>query len=295
LAEKKAEQIYDDINDESEVTLDEVEESVRLMVQEYKVAESEVPNAVLSNLAEKHGLEKEDLVGAQDEDEEVPDAEEMTAKKINLGDIDEPEKWVTVEGLVEQLWDVKSDAVSQKGLLVDETGAVSFTSWAKSDLEEVEEGGYYRFETVRTDEDNKGRFGVQLNNETEIEKIDREPTTFSGVAVAFGNESGLVGEKEDQRVQLRLVLDDGENIHRVHLDSELTEQITGIDKEKAEEIASRNFEREDVVREMEDEVLGRHYKVTATFGGSSYMEAQEVERDTEVPDVEELLVRARSI
>lgn len=297
---KKREAIMSRIDDDFDVDEEEVEQNVRLMIDEYNIAGSEVENAVLNKVADNHEVTKDELVGGSDR-EEVSE-EDMEPEEVNLEDIDEEGEWVAVEAMVRDLWDTKSDQVYQKGLLADETGTVGFVSWSKSDPETMVEGEHYRIENAVTDySEESGYYSLMVNSNTDIEFVEKEPEEVTGVAVALGYDSGLVdyeteeGE-EEQKVQLRLALDDGENVHRLHLDEEQTEELTGIGLEDAREIAMENLEREDVVKAMEEEVLGHFYRADIVIrGGSNYMGVEEIEKDTEVPDVDEVLTRARSM
>ncbi len=49
-------------------------------------------------------------------------------------------KEVSIEGRVTQLWDPSSSAISQVGLIEDESGKTKFTSWVASDQPWIEEG-----------------------------------------------------------------------------------------------------------------------------------------------------------
>lgn len=55
-----------------------------------------------------------------------------------LEDVDRKE--VSIEGRVTQLWDPSSSAISQVGLIEDESGKTKFTSWVASDQPWIEEG-----------------------------------------------------------------------------------------------------------------------------------------------------------
>jgi ssDNA-binding replication factor A large subunit len=53
-------------------------------------------------------------------------------------------KEVSIEGRVTQLWEPSSSAISQVGLIEDESGRTTFTSWVASDQPWIEEGEHVR-------------------------------------------------------------------------------------------------------------------------------------------------------
>ena len=98
---------------------------------------------------------------------------------------------------VVDLWEPRSDAVAQVGLLGDESGTIKFTKWSKSDLPTLEEGAVYDLRNVVTDE-YEGRFSVKLNRTTTIEELDEEievgddDLTIEGALVDIQSGSGLI-------------------------------------------------------------------------------------------------------
>src|SRR5699024_11032876 len=90
-----------------------------------------------------------------------------------IGSINAAEEWIDITAKVVELWEPRSDAIAQVGLVGDETGRIKFTSWAKSDLPTVEEGSVYQLGNVVTDE-YQGQFSVKLNRTTTIEEVDDE-------------------------------------------------------------------------------------------------------------------------
>jgi len=54
-------------------------------------------------------------------------------------------KEVSIEGTVTQLWEPSSSAISQVGLIEDESGRTKFTSWVASDQPWIEEGSTFVF------------------------------------------------------------------------------------------------------------------------------------------------------
>ena len=96
-----------------------------------------------------------------------------------------------------QLWETNSDAISQSGLVGDETGTIKFVKWVKADLPNLEEGKSYRLRNLVTDEF-QGRFSVKLNRTSQIEPLDvdvevgSQAAEFSGALVDVQKGSGLI-------------------------------------------------------------------------------------------------------
>jgi ssDNA-binding replication factor A large subunit len=68
---------------------------------------------------------------------------------IPIADVEDVNrKEVSISGEVVQLWEPSSPAISQVGLLEDETGTIKFTSWKASDVSKVQEGEQVTFRSV---------------------------------------------------------------------------------------------------------------------------------------------------
>ncbi|MEF8851850.1 MAG: replication factor A [Haloarculaceae archaeon] len=303
-----ATEIHEQFSDQLDVTVEEVEERLDTLVNEYKVPVSEARRSVTNTYLDEAGIDRDDL-GAGGGNEQV-----------QVADVDAPEEWVDVTAKVVELWEPRSDAVAQVGLLGDETGTIKFTKWSKSDLPALEEGGIYHLRNVVTDE-YQGRFSVKLNRTTVIEELDEglevgdDDVTVEGALVDIQSGSGLINrcpEEDCTRVlqngrcnehgevdgefdlRIKGVLDDGENLHEVLFDREGTENLTGITLEEAKDMAMDALDTSVVADEMRADVLGRYYRVSGpTYG--RYVLVDEMERLSEPADPEAVLIKARSI
>ncbi|ELY35387.1 hypothetical protein [Natronorubrum tibetense] len=81
-------------------------------------------------------------------------------------------KEVSIEGTVTQLWEPSSSAISQVGLIEDESGRTKFTSWVASDQPWIEEGEHVRIHGVAKNWYN-GRVSVALTGWTEVHFPER--------------------------------------------------------------------------------------------------------------------------
>ena len=303
-----AEEIHDQFSDRLDLTVEEVEERLETLVDEYKVPVSEARRSVTNTYLDDAGMDRDDLMGGGGNEQKA------------IADIDAAEEWIDVTAKVVDLWDATSDAVAQVGLLGDETGTVKFTKWSKSDLSDLEEGNVYDLRNVVTDE-YQGRFSVKLNRTTTIEELDEDievgddAVEVEGALVDIQSGSGLIkrcpeedctrvlqngrcnehGEVEGEfDLRIKGVLDDGEDVHEVIFDQEATENLTGIGLDEAQEMAMDALDTSVVADEMREKTLGRYYRVSGPTLGR-YVLANDTEELTDAVDPEAALIKARSI
>jgi replication factor A1 len=241
------------------------------------------------------------------------------SEEVLVNDIDEDEQWVDLRVTLVDLWEPRSDSISQVGLLGDESGTIKFVAFETSDLPELTEGQAYELSNVVTDE-YEGSYSVKLNRTTGITEIDEaievgdNADTVEGALVDIQSGSGLIKrcpEEDCTRVlqngrcsehgqvegefdlRIKGVLDDGETVTEVIFDREATEELTGMTLEEAKDMAMDALDTTVVAEEMGEDVLGRYYRVTGpTFG--RYVLVDEME-DPGAVDVESALIEARSI
>ncbi len=303
-----AEEIHDQFSDRLDVTVDEIEERLETLVDEYQVPVSEARRSVTNTYLDEAGMDRDDLMGGGGNETK------------QVADIDAAEEWIDITAKVVELWDAQSDAVAQVGLLGDETGTVKFTKWSKSDLQDLEAGAVYSLRNVVTDE-YQGRFSVKLNRTTTIEDVDEDievgddSVEVEGALVDIQSGSGLIkrcpeedctrvlqngrcsehGEVEGEfDLRIKGVIDDGEDVHEVIFDQEATEELTGIELEEAKEMAMDALDTSVVADEMREKTLGRYYRVRGPTLGR-YVLVNEMAQLTDPADPESALIKARSI
>ncbi len=302
-----ADDIHDQFSDHIDVSVDDVEDRLTTLVDEYKVPIDEARRSVTNHYLEEAGLDREDLAGGSSEAAEIED-------------VDEPEQWIDITAKVIELWEPRSDSVAQVGLLGDPTGTIKFTKWAKSDLPTLDEGGVYELRNVVTDE-YEGRYSVKLNSTTIVEELDEElevgddTSEIEGALVDMQSGSGLIkrcpkedctrvlqngrcnehGEVEGEfDLRIKAVVDDGLDAHEVIFDKDATENLTGISLEEAKDMAMDALDTTVVADEIRDLVVGTYYRIEGpTFG--RYVLADDVEELDGPADAEELLIKARSM
>ncbi|MFB6184924.1 MAG: replication factor A [Haloarculaceae archaeon] len=302
-----ATEIHEQFSDRLDLTVEDVEERLDTLVNEYRVPVNEARRSVVNTYLDEAGMDRDDLQGGGNE-------------TVQISDIDAPEEWIDLTAKVVELWEPRADAVAQVGLLGDETGTVKFTKWSKSDLPELEAGTVYSLRNVVTDE-YQGRFSVKLNRTTTIEAVDTEmevgddSVEIEGALVDIQSGSGLIkrcptedctrvlqngrcsehGEVDGEfDLRIKGVVDDGREVHEVIFDQEATENLTGITLEEAQEMAMDALDTSVVADEMRTKTLGRYYRVTGPTLGR-YVLANDVEELSGPVDSESVLIRARSI
>ncbi len=301
-----AEQIAERFSEQTEVTVEEVQERLENLVNEYKVPIDEARRSVTSHFAKETGVSREELGGG--------------SETASVAEIDAPEEWITVKVKIVELWEPSSESIGQTGLVGDETGTVKFTSWEKSDVPELEEGATYRLENVVTDEF-QGNMSIKLNSSTEVERVDAEievgeqEIEVEGALVAIQSGSGLIkrcpeegctrvlqngrcsehGDVEGEfDMRIKGVLDDGKETYDVLLDREATERVTGIEMEEAKQEAMDALDTSVVTDRIESLLVGRYFRVEGPRVGR-YVLGEEVEEVDETPDADALLMEARSV
>ena len=307
--QRHAAEIHDQFSDQLDITVEEVQDRLETLVDEYKVPADEARRSVVSTYLDEAGMDRDQLGGGSGGN-----------ASVLVGEIDEDEQWVDLRVQVADLWEPRSDAVSQVGLLGDESGTIKFVAFETSDLPELEEGASYALGNVVTDE-YEGNYSVKLNRTTSITALDEDvevgddATEVEGALVDIQDGSGLVkrcpegdctrvlqngrcnehGEVDGEYdLRIKGVLDDGESVTEVIFDEEATTGLTGIGLDEAIDMAKDALDTEVVVEEMREGILGRYYRVRGpTFG--RYVLADETERLDDPVDAEATLIKARSI
>jgi ssDNA-binding replication factor A large subunit len=249
--------------------------------------------------------------------EEVPAVQREPNRHLKIIEIDQPNSWIDLKAKVVQLWTSNSDAISQAGLIGDETGSIKFVKWAKADLPELVDGQCYLFKNVITDE-YQGKFSLKLSSASKIEvlnediEVGSQTAEFSGAIVEIQKGSGLIkrcqickrslskgicaehGKVEGTPdLRIKAAMDDGCRSQDILVNRETTERLVGITLDEAKKMALDALENEVVQYQIEGKLVGRYYSVTGPRVDRYIL----VETIKEVPlvtvkDVEEMIRRA---
>jgi len=301
-----AEDIHDQFADHTDISVEEIEDRLDTLVNDYQVPIEEARRSVTSTYYDETEVDQESLSN--------------TNEQRDLGSIETAEEWIDITAKVVELWEPRSDAIGQVGLLGDETGRIKFTAWAKSDLPTLEDGEVYHLGNVVTDE-YEGQYSVKLNRTTTIEEADEaievgdNTTEIEGALVDMQSGSGLIkrcpeddctrvlqngrcsehGEVEGAfDLRVKGVMDDGRAVNEVIFNQEMTEELTGITLDEAKERAMDALDTSVVADDIRDEILGNYYRISGPVLGR-YVLADEFEQLGARTDAEEVLITARSL
>lgn len=142
-----------------EINKASVESQLDRLINEFCVNPAEAERAVLSDLGREYQVDV------------VSSANSGTGESVRSINLIRAGEWVSVEGRVVSLEDVRSDAIRQSGTLADETGAIRFVIWSKAGKEPLREGKWYRINHGVADEF-RGALSLKIHSGTEIEEID---------------------------------------------------------------------------------------------------------------------------
>ncbi|WP_224270354.1 replication factor A [Haloprofundus salinisoli] len=304
-----AAEIAEQFSDHLDVDEDDIEERLDNLVNEYKVPVDEARRSVVNHYLDEAGLERDAIRSGGG-----------GSQAVQVSDIDEDEQWVDLTVKLVELWEPRSDSISQVGLLGDESGTIKFVSFTTSELPELEEGAVYSLQNVVTDE-YQGRYSVKLNRTTTITELDEEievgddSVSVEGAFVDIQSGSGLIkrcpeegctrvlqngrcsehGNVEGEfDLRIKGVLDDGNEVQEIIFNKEMTEELTGIALEEAKQMAMDALDTTIVADEMAEDVLGRYYRVSGPTLGR-YVLVNEFEQLTGPVDAEAVLIKARSM
>lgn len=204
---------------------------------------------------------------------------------VQFEGIKEADRWVTVRGRILQLWQSRSEAIAQAGLVGDETGQMKFTIFAGHGHPEVEEGKSYEFRSVVTDKFND-RLSVKVGKTSAIIPLEQEvvargtPVEMVGalldvlpgsgyikrcpqcgrmVQKGACSEHGSVSPVEDIRV--KAILDDGAAAKDILLNRELAERCTGITLDQARKRVEETLDTAAILDDIKRTLFGRYFHV----------------------------------
>ncbi|MCL7410494.1 MAG: replication factor A [Methanosarcinaceae archaeon] len=260
-----------------EVPIEDIEERLDKLANKFKVPMDEAKRSVVNYFLKEHDIARSDFYTSQDYGE---------SPVVNVADITEDGKWVSVKGKIVQLWDNDHESISQVGLIGDESGTIKFTKWARDDFPDVEVDKCYLFSNVVSKEWN-GKIEVSLNKNSSIEKIDEDidvgtsTVNFTGAMVDIQSGSGLIkrcpecnrsltkgactdhGKVEGvYDLRIKAIMDNGVVTQEALLNREITEMVTGITLDDAIAMAADALDQAVVLDLIKNKLVSRYYTVT---------------------------------
>lgn len=262
------------------VDKNKVKESLNKLLG-YRVPLNEAVRTVTTSLRKQYNLPFEGLSKGE-------------APLVPIASIKEDNKWVTIKGKVIRIWEPNSEAISQTGLIGDDSGIIKFTIFAKSQealkVTLQEEKSYELHNVVSSMW--QGQASVKINSNSRITllqediKAERQKTTVAGMITAILQGSGLIkrcpecnrklskgscsehGKVEgvfDLRVKACLMDSVPSNPpkgHELIINADIVEKITGISLDKAREMATEALDTDAVLTPLTQKFLFGHFKVT---------------------------------
>lgn len=244
---------------------EEVKKKLKLLITEYRVPEKEAVRSIINQILKDRKTEVKPV------DIKVSDLENThEGEFVNL----------TVKVLTVYEGGGKKPFAAFAG---DESGVCRMTWWVKKKPRfTLEKGKCYRVEGAKVVEF-RNRKEIQLLDTTTVEeteadiKVPENKAEFTGVVVALSKNSGLVPTcpecgrfapkkscpehgkvKPNIAYKVRLVLDNGEECVNALFSEEIVEELTGMSKKEAMQMAKEELSLE-VVRERIDEALFGKY------------------------------------
>jgi len=279
-----------------DVNIEDVENRYRLLVDKFQVPPREAQRSVLNFYLKEKGIA-------------LPSRK---SEQVKINQIREPGRWVDLEAKVLSLFESPSPAISQAGILGDDTGNIRFVKWAKSGQPDLVEGKSYLLKNLVTDEF-QGRFSVKINRSTVIEETD-EPIEVSlnrritGAIVDIQKGSGLIKRCPTCRrplskgmctdhgkvegvydLRVKAVIDDGLVAQDILINRERVEELIGLTMEQAKEMAIEALDHEVVLALIEEKLIGRYFEVTGP-GRDRYLLVDSINEMTFSDDDVSLLV-----
>jgi len=147
------------------VDVKKIEGKLKRLVDEFGVQPSEAERSVVNELNKEFNIPAAGSpagggrAGSANEQKRIADAV--------------PGDWVTFEAKVVALSAPASPSIAQSGILADESGAIRFVVWAKSNAPKMSEGSWYRIESAVVDEF-KGVPNLKVHSGTTIKEISED-------------------------------------------------------------------------------------------------------------------------
>lgn len=235
-----------------------VEKTLKTLIEDFRIPEKEAINTVIKKFKEE-GIQVKN-----------------PAKKI--AEIDGSETNVTIEAKVLNVVAGKGKAKAFVRI-ADETGHARMVLTSNVETE-LERGKVYRFKNVMVNEDGsllmtKNTLVKELNKDIEV-----KPLTMTGAVVSIARNSGYILRCPEcgmplkggicpehnlvdtpvERLEARIVVDNGRVARRFTLTPEQIEKLTGMTVEEAKKIKNR-FDNEAVRQALIKALLGRYVRV----------------------------------
>lgn len=281
-------------------------------LSEYKIPHEELRPLLVNQFQDEFGITDEELFGESSADGFDPISLSEMEEVYETSKANGKNAWVDAIVKFTQAWEPNSSSIQNVGLVADGTGQTKLTVWSNKEFPTLEEGETYRLENVVIEEyEGSLSLSTTPNSTVEVAEESIENTnTFEGVILELNDTSGLIKrcpEDECSRVvndgrcsehgtvegefdlRVKAILDNGFEARTIYLDADLTEEVTGIDLETAEQKAQDALDVSVVRNEMEEMLVGRYLEVTGSmFDNNVFVDEAEFQIGPSENDIESI-------
>jgi replication factor A1 len=141
-----------------------IEGKLRRLVEEFGVQPQEAERSVTNELNKEFNIPVAGTAGARTGSS--GNGQKTIAECV-------PGEWVTIEGKVVALSAPASPSIAQSGIIADESGAIRFVAWAKSNAPAMAEGSWYRIESAVVDEF-RGIPNLKIHSGTSVKELGED-------------------------------------------------------------------------------------------------------------------------
>lgn len=142
-----------------------IEGKLRRLIEEFGVQPSEAERSVTNDLAKEFNIPQMGTGGGAGKSG-------STTEPKKIADVS-PDEWVTIEGKVVALSSPGSPAIAQSGIIADDSGAIRFVAWAKSNAPAMTVGSWYRIESAVVDEF-RGMANLKIHSGTTVKECETD-------------------------------------------------------------------------------------------------------------------------
>jgi replication factor A1 len=165
----------------TEVDPKKIEGKLRRLVNEFGVQPSEAERSVNNELAKEFNLPAMGTGGGG--------KSSGAAETKKIADV-APGEWVTIEGKVVALSAPASPTIAQSGIIADESGAIRFVTWTKSNAPAMNADSWYKIESAVVDEF-KGTASLKIHSGTTVKESAIDGPLIPGTVPVLNLHTGV--------------------------------------------------------------------------------------------------------
>jgi len=290
-----------------EIDEQEIIDEIEAKASDYRIPVKQASIFVEKELISKHGIRQQAFDNGN---------QGGKCKDALIEDITEADRWVNVTAMVDDLWEVYDDSISQIGILKDKSGRMKFTTWKIADQPEVVPGEMYHFSNI-VSKHYDGDIELKITKKSSIRRIEDADTPtekgtaeFAGTLTDIQYSSGLIERCEDGEcsqvlyegecavhgdvdgtddLRIKAVVDNGIEYREVTFGTEATEDIVGMSLNEA-----ASTEEDELSEIIHSALVGEYVELDLVeYDTNSDVKSYEVNPPIDVDRVDPLLIRGR--